>query len=68
MRSPDTKRRIQTEALRLFAENGYPAVTMEQIAAAAAWLASDQSGYVTGQSLFVDGGMSLYPSFERGDG
>ena len=42
--------------------------TVEQIAAAAAWLASDQSGYVTGQSLFVDGGMSLYPSFERGDG
>ena len=64
----DTKERIQSEALRLFAENGYHAVTMEQIAAAAAWLASDQSGYVTGQSLFVDGGMSLYPSFERGDG
>lgn len=38
------------------------------VANAAAWLASDQSCYVTGQSIFVDGGMSLYPSFERGDG
>lgn len=38
------------------------------VAEAAAWLASDSSRYVTGQSIFVDGGMSLYPSFERGDG
>ena len=43
MRSPDTKQRIQTEALRLFAENGYPAVTMEQIAAAGwDWPLADQ--------------------------
>lgn len=38
------------------------------VASAAAWLASGESRYVTGHSLFVDGGMSLYPSFERGDG
>ena len=43
-------------------------ITVEQVAAAAAWLASDESSYVTGTSLFVDGGMALYPSFERGDG
>lgn len=41
---------------------------VDNIADVAAWLASDSSSYVTGQSIFVDGGMSLYPSFERGDG
>ena len=40
----------------------------EEVAAAAAWLASDESSYVTGVTLFVDGGMTLYPSFEKGEG
>ncbi|WP_035051722.1 glucose-1-dehydrogenase [Carnobacterium pleistocenium] len=40
----------------------------EEVAAAAAWLASDESSYVTGITLFVDGGMTLYPSFEKGEG
>ena len=35
----------------------------EDIAKAAVWLASDESDYVTGTSLFVDGGMTLYPGF-----
>lgn len=60
----DPKARAKTEALIPLGSIG----TVDQIADAAAWLASDQSSYVTGQSLFVDGGMSLYPSFERGDG
>ena len=34
----------------------------EDIAKAAVWLASDESDYVTGTTLFVDGGMTLYPS------
>lgn len=38
----------------------------EDIARAAIWLASDDSDYVTGVSLFVDGGMLLYPGFESG--
>ena len=39
----------------------------EDVAKAAVWLASDDADYVTGTTLFVDGGMTLYPSF-RGDG
>ena len=35
----------------------------DDIARAAVWLASDDSDYVTGTTLFVDGGMSLYPAF-----
>jgi glucose 1-dehydrogenase len=35
----------------------------EEIAAAISWLASDEAEYVTGESLFVDGGMQLYPRF-----
>lgn len=38
----------------------------EDIARAAVWLASDESDYITGISLFVDGGMTLYPGFREG--
>jgi glucose 1-dehydrogenase len=33
------------------------------IAKAVLWLVSDESDYVTGTTLFVDGGMTLYPGF-----
>jgi glucose 1-dehydrogenase len=36
----------------------------EDIGGAAVWLASDESEYVNGITLFVDGGMLLYPGFE----
>ena len=38
----------------------------DDIARAAVWLASDQSDYVVGTTLFVDGGMTLYPGFATG--
>jgi glucose 1-dehydrogenase len=36
---------------------------VDDVAKAIAWAASDQAGYVTGTTLFVDGGMTLYPKF-----
>jgi glucose 1-dehydrogenase len=36
---------------------------VEDIGAAAVWLASDDADYVNGITLFVDGGMTLYPGF-----
>ena len=38
----------------------------EDIGRACVWLASDDSDYVHGTTLFVDGGMTLYPGFETG--
>jgi glucose 1-dehydrogenase len=38
----------------------------DDIARAAVWLASDQSDYITGATIFVDGGMTLYPGFAAG--
>jgi glucose 1-dehydrogenase len=38
----------------------------EDIGRAAVWLASDASDYVQGTTLYVDGGMMLYPNFATG--
>lgn len=38
----------------------------EDVAQAVAWLVSDMADYVTGTTLFVDGGMTLYPGFATG--
>jgi len=35
----------------------------EEIAAAIAWLAGPDADYVVGSTLFIDGGMTLYPKF-----
>jgi glucose 1-dehydrogenase len=39
---------------------------VDDIARAAVWLVSDDSDYVTGATLYIDGGMTLYPGFETG--
>jgi glucose 1-dehydrogenase len=36
------------------------------IGRAVAWIASDDADYVHGQTIFVDGGMTLWPEFARG--
>jgi glucose 1-dehydrogenase len=38
----------------------------DDVGRAVAWLASDESDYVAGTTLFIDGGMSLYPEFRHG--
>jgi glucose 1-dehydrogenase len=38
----------------------------DDIGRAVVWLASDDSDYIHGASIFVDGGMTLYPGFETG--
>jgi len=39
---------------------------VDDIGRVAVWLASDEADYVHGTTLFVDGGMTLYPGFEAG--
>jgi glucose 1-dehydrogenase len=38
----------------------------DDIAQAVAWLVSDAADYVTGATLFIDGGMMLFPGFATG--
>jgi glucose 1-dehydrogenase len=38
----------------------------DDVAPVAAWLASDEADYITGTTVFVDGGMLLYPGFRTG--
>jgi glucose 1-dehydrogenase len=37
--------------------------TSDEMAETVAFLASDLGGYITGQTIFVDGGLTLYPDF-----
>jgi glucose 1-dehydrogenase len=37
--------------------------TADEMGAVAAFLASDDAAYITGQTIFVDGGLTLFPSF-----
>lgn len=39
---------------------------VEEIGTAAVWLASDFTDYLVGSTIYIDGGMTLYPGFETG--
>jgi glucose 1-dehydrogenase len=41
------------------------AAEAEEMGAVAAFLCSDEAAYITGQTLFVDGGLTLYPEFRE---
>ncbi len=60
----DPEQRAAVEALIPWDRVGRP----DEVAACVAFLASDEASYVTGTTLFVDGGMILYPGFEEGGG
>lgn len=60
----DPKQRADVESMIPMGYIGKP----EEVAAAAVWLASSESSYVTGHTLFVDGGMTQYPAFMAGRG
>jgi glucose 1-dehydrogenase len=38
----------------------------EDIGRTVAWLASDHADYIVGSTIYVDGGMMLYPGFATG--
>ncbi|MGB3765605.1 MAG: glucose 1-dehydrogenase [Phormidesmis sp.] len=55
----DPKKKAEIESHIPMGRSGTP----EEMAVVAAFLASDDAAYITGQTLFVDGGLTLYPSF-----
>lgn len=55
----DPERKADIESHIPMGRSGMP----EEMAAVAAFLASDDAAYITGQTLFVDGGLTLFPSF-----
>lgn len=64
--TPAMRAFMDDPAMRRLSEHALPSRRLGQpddIAAAALWLASDESAYVTGHSLVVDGGLSTRSNF-----
>ncbi len=57
----DPVKRAQVESHIPMARAG----TAEEMGAVACFLASDDAAYITGQTIFVDGGLTLFPSFRE---
>jgi glucose 1-dehydrogenase len=57
----DPKKRAVVESHIPMGRAGTP----DEMAAAAAFLASDEAAYITGQTLFIDGGLTLYADFRE---
>lgn len=55
----DPEKKQQVESRIPMKRAGNP----EEVASVLAFLASDDASYITGQTIFVDGGLTLYPSF-----
>ena len=59
---------IENPAKKAVVESHIPmgrAGTSEEMAAAVAFLASDEAAYITGQTLYIDGGLTLYADFRE---
>jgi glucose 1-dehydrogenase len=56
------KKAAELEKLIPYGRIGEPV----DVARVAVWLASDEADYITGTTIFVDGGMLLYPGFRTG--